>query len=119
MRGGSVKATTSGKKSDVSTPHQSKIKAFYQLPPGRGKLIPQKRHRLFQAVPLRLSKKCLAEFAAAAANNVKSIFDQGVYLSENTYQAASVEFVRHGRTNYARSRLLKPVEKPRGGFSTA
>ncbi len=117
MRGGSVKATTSGKKTDVSTPHQSKIKAFYQFPPGRVKLIPQKRHCLFQAVPLRLSKKCLAEFAAAAANNVKSIFDQGVYLSENTYQAASVEFIRHGRTNYARSRLLKPVEKPRGGFS--
>ena len=69
--------------------------------------------------PLRLSKKCLAEFAAVAANKVKSIFDRGVYLGENTYQAASVEFVRHGRTNYVRSRLQKPVEKPRGGFSTA
>ena len=67
----------------------------------------------------RLSKKCLAEFAAIAANKVKSIFDRGVYLGENTYQAASVEFVRHGRTNYARSRLQKPVEKPRWGFSTA
>ena len=67
----------------------------------------------------RLPKKCLAEFAAVAANKVKSIFDRGVYLGENTYQAASVEFVRHGRTNYARSRLQKPVEKPRGGFSTA
>ena len=66
-----------------------------------------------------MSKNCLAEFAAAAANKVKSIFDRGVYLGENTYQAASVEFVRHGRTNYARSRLQKPVEKPRGGFSTA
>ena len=66
----------------------------------------------------RLSIKCLAEFAAAAANKVKSIFDRGVYLGENTYQAASVEFVRHGRTNYARSRLQKPVEKPHGGFST-
>ena len=73
----------------------------------------------FQQGHFRLSKKCLAEFAAVAANKVKSIFDRGVYLVENTYQAASVEFVRHGRTNYARSRLQKPVEKPRGGFSTA
>ncbi len=64
----------------------------------------------------RLSKKRLAEFAAVAANKVKSIFDRGVYLGENTYQAASVEFVRQRRTNYARSRLQKPVEKPRGGF---
>ena len=65
-----------------------------------------------------MSKKCLAEFAAAAANKVKSIFARGVYLSENTYQAASVEFVRHRRTNYARSRLQKPVEKPQEGFLT-
>ena len=65
-----------------------------------------------------VSKKCLAEFAAVAANKVKSIFDRGVYLGENTYQAASVEFVRHRRTNYARSRLQKPVEKPQGGFLT-
>ena len=63
-----------------------------------------------------MSKKCLAEFAAVAANKVKSIFDRGVYLGENTYQAASVKFVRHGRTNYARSRLQKPVEKPRWGI---
>ena len=66
-----------------------------------------------------MSKNCLAEFAAVAANKVKSIFDRGVYLGENTYQAACVEFVRHGRTNYARSRLQKTVEKPHGGFSTA
>ena len=29
-----------------------------------------------------MSKKCLAEFAAVAANKVKSIFDRGVYLGE-------------------------------------
>ena len=41
-----------------------------------------------QQLRIRLSKKCLAEFAAVAANTVKSIFDRGVYLGENTYQAA-------------------------------
>ena len=50
-------------------------------------------------------QKSLAEFAANAANRVRIIFGQGVYLTENTSQAASVEFVRCRRTNYARSRL--------------
>ena len=68
------------------------------------------------AAAVRLSKKCLAEFAAVAANKVKSIFDRGVYLGENTYQAASVEFVRHGRTNYARSRLQKTCRKAPWGI---
>ena len=67
-----------------------------------------KKPRVCGAYPQgRLSKKCLAEFAAVAANKIKSIFDRGVYLGENTYQAASVEFVRQRRTNYARSRLQK------------
>ena len=47
------------------------------------------------------------------------IFCQGVYLAENTYQAASVEFVRLRRTNYARSRLQKLAEKPEGVFRQA
>ena len=47
------------------------------------------------------------------------IFCQGVYLAENTYQAASVEFVRLRRTNYARSRLQKLAEKPEGFFRQA
>ncbi len=83
-----------------------------QVPPR-----PPENHRSRKtSVIFFLSKKRLAEFAAAAVNNVKSIFDRGVYLGENTYQAASVEFIRHGRTSYARSRLQKPVEKPRGGI---
>ncbi len=49
---------------------------------------------------------------------LKSIFDRGVYLGENTAQAASVEFVRILRTNSARSRLQNSVGKPRRGFST-
>ncbi len=62
-------------------------------------------------------KKCLAEFAAVAANKVKSIFDRGVYLGENTFQAASVGVVRHRRTRSARSRLQKKLSKsPKGDF---
>ena len=68
------------------------------------------------AAPVR--RKSFAEFAASAANRSKIIFDRGVYVGENTSQAASVEFVRLRRTNSARSRLRKPVEKPRRGFST-
>lgn len=48
-----------------------------------------------------------------------SIFRRGVYLAENTSQAASVEFVRLWRTNYARSRLQKLAEKPEGVFRQA
>ena len=35
----------------------------------------------------------LAEFAAEAANKDSNIFARGVYVGENTSQAASVEFV--------------------------
>ncbi|MCI7018925.1 MAG: hypothetical protein MR913_03790 [Clostridiales bacterium] len=59
----------------------------------------------------------LAEFAADAAKQMKIIFGQGVYLTENTSQAASVEFVCQWQTNYARSRLQKYMEKLRRGFS--
>ena len=38
--------------------------------------------------------KSLAEFSAKAENKMKTIFCRGVYLAENTSQAASVEFVR-------------------------
>jgi len=39
-----------------------------------------------------------------------------VYVGENTSQAASVEFVRRMRTNYARSRLQKNWRKSPKGF---
>ena len=47
----------------------------------------------------------------------KNIFRQGVYLTENTSQAASVEFVCHRQTNYARSRLQKVWRKRPKDFS--
>ncbi|MGM9588633.1 MAG: hypothetical protein ACI3V0_00455 [Faecousia sp.] len=40
-------------------------------------------------------------------------------LTKNTSQAASVEFDRHRRANYARSRLQKLAEKPEGVFRQA
>ena len=61
----------------------------------------------------------LAEFAASAAKRIRIIFCRGVYLAENTSQAASVEFVHLWRTNYARSRLQKLAEKPEGFFRQA
>jgi len=62
-------------------------------------------------------RKSFAEFFALAKNKVKNIFRQGVYLTENTSQAASVEFVCYGRTNSARSRLQKNWRKaPQGIF---
>ena len=64
-------------------------------------------------------QKSLAEFAALAANRVSIIFCQDMRLTENTPQAASVEFVRLWRTNYARSRLQKTGGKARRGFSTS
>ena len=63
-----------------------------------------------------MSKKCLAEFAAYAANKEKSIFARGVYLGENTFQAASVGVVRHRRTRSARSRLQKNCQKATRGI---
>ncbi len=42
-----------------------------------------------------------------------------MYVDENTSQAASVEFVRLQRTNYARSRLQNTVEKAQRAFSTS
>ena len=63
-------------------------------------------------------RKSLAEFSAKAENRIKIIFCRGVYLAENTSQAASVRVVRHWRTRSARSRLQKSGGKPRRGFST-
>ena len=72
-------------------------------------------------MPLLFSdcSKSLAEFAASAANKIQIIFCRGVYLTENTSQAASGEFVRNRRTKYARSRLQKTGGKTRRGFSTS
>ena len=63
-------------------------------------------------------QKSLAEFAARRRQKIKIIFSRDMCVRENTSQAASVEFVRHGRTNYARSRLQAFCRKNPKGFST-
>ena len=73
-------------------------------------------HSPAQAGLYSVSKKCLAEFAAVAANKVKSIFGRGVYLDENTSQAASVRVVRRRRTRSACSRLQKNCRKAPWGI---
>ena len=50
-------------------------------------------------------------FAAAAAKESPIIFFGDMCGEENTSQAASVEFVRRRRTNYARSRLQPLCQK--------
>ena len=62
-------------------------------------------------------EKASLSFLRKQKRKSQNIFCQGVYLTENTSQAASVEFVRHRRTNYARSRLQKIWRKaPKGIF---
>ena len=62
--------------------------------------------------------KSLAEFAARRRQRNKIIFSRDLCVRENTPRAASVEFVRHRRTNYARSRPQAFCRKNPEGFST-
>ena len=65
---------------------------------------------------LSLSKKPRRVWRRKPPNKIKIIFCRGVYLTENTSQAASVRVVRRRRTRSARSRLQKLVGKARQGF---
>ena len=65
-----------------------------------------------------MCQKCLAEFAARRRQRNKIIFSRDMCVRENTSRAASVEFVRHRRTNYARSRPQAFCRKNPEGFST-
>ena len=62
-------------------------------------------------------QKSLTEFAARRRQRNKIIFSRDMCVRENTAQAASVEFVRLRRTNYARSRLQSFCRKNPEGFS--
>jgi len=55
--------------------------------------------------------KASQSFANGAAKESPIIFSGDMCGGENTAQAASVEFVRRRRTNYARSRLQTPLSK--------
>ena len=57
--------------------------------------------------------KASQSFANGAAKESPIIFSGDMCGGENTAQAASVEFVRRRRTNYARSRLQAFCRKTR------
>ena len=61
-------------------------------------------------------QKRLRRIFRVSGKQSQIVFDRGVYVDENTSQAASVEFVRRMRTNYARSRLQKNWRKSPKGF---
>ena len=56
-------------------------------------------------------KKASQSLPPAGGKGILIIFCRGVYLTENTTQAASVRFVRQGRTNRARGRLQSFCQK--------
>ena len=64
-------------------------------------------------------QKSLAEFAATAANKIKIIFCRGVYLAENTSQAASVRVVRLCGQGVRAADCKKLAESPEGIFRQA
>ena len=72
---------------------------------------------VFAFRPYSVSKS-LAEFAARRRQRNIIIFSRDMCVRENTSRAASVEFVRHRRTNYARSRPQAFCRKNPEGFST-
>ena len=58
---------------------------------------------------LQSVEKASQSFAPAGAKMIQIIFCGGVYVTENTIQAASVEFVCHG-TQIMRAAGCKPVQ---------
>ena len=72
---------------------------------------------VFAFRPYSVSKS-LAEFAARRRQRNIIIFSRDMCVRENTARAASVEFVRYRRTNYARSRPQTFCRKNPEGFST-
>ena len=59
----------------------------------------------------RRVKKASQSLPPAGGKGILIIFCRGMYLTENTYQAASVRFVRQRRTNRARGRLQSFCQK--------
>ena len=85
-----------------------------------GVIFPPQR-KIYKRWPpghLLACQKSLAEFAARRRQRNEIIFSRDMCVRENTARAASVEFVRHRRTNYARSRPQAFCRKNPEGFST-
>ncbi len=68
--------------------------------------------------PRQRVKKSLAEFAARRRQKIKIIFSRDMCVRENTSQAASVEFVRHGRAKLCAQQTASLLSKNPEGFST-
>ena len=68
--------------------------------------------------PLQLVKKASQSSPPAGGEKIQIIFCRGVYLAENTSQAASVRVVHRRCTRSARSRLLAFCQKSPQGFLT-
>ena len=103
------------------THHQPQAKAK-TAPPLKLFLPAHKKHPLLISMQRGtvIYSKSLAEFATSVANKVKYILRQGVYLTQNTSQAASVRVVRLWRTRSARGGLQKTwLETPTGVSSQA
>ena len=76
----------------------------------------RKRGKAMVRIHCLTVSKSLAEFAAFAANKVSILFGQGVYLTENSSQAASVGLVSKGKRNLRAADCKNPTEKPEGIF---
>ena len=69
--------------------------------------------------PPQTVEKASQSFLREQKIKSKTVFDRGVYVGENTYQAASVRVVCRRHTRSARSRLHKIWRKaPKGIFDT-
>ena len=71
----------------------------------------KKRGRQEPSFPAQRFKKASQSLPPAGGKGILIIFCRGVYLTENTTQAASVRLVRCKRTRRARSRLQSFCQK--------
>ena len=96
-------------------------RAAYRPGGSAGGVIFPPQRKIYKRWPgghLLACQKSLAEFAARRRQRNEIIFSRDMCVRENTARAASVEFVRYRRTNYARSRPQAFCRKNPEGFST-
>ena len=83
------------------------------VPPITGHSEPRLREKAVREITRTAQrvKKASQSLPPAGGKGILIIFCQGMYLTENTTQAASVRFVRQRRTNRARGRLQSFCQK--------
>ncbi len=92
------------------------MQLYKDIFPSKTYKIPGKTEKGGPKPSLPTVNKASQSLPCEAQIKFETIFGRGVYVDKNTAQAASVEFGRFQRTNYARSRLQKTAESPNGGF---